>query len=248
MEPDSVVEAVPCASFASLPRFLALEIFARLPADARLLLALVSSSWRALVAEPSLWACVDLTSDASGVTRASDALLLACSAKARGGMRSLDVCGQVWAVSVYFRERPSVSHAALLTTLQNNAHSLRHLWALCPALQTDWTVWQFLNKIRPRTLATATELDYLLCAAPDLTHIEVDIDVDTFDASLLRNGVVSVRRLSVHHFTTSFSAFLVDARRCLSLVEMQLGGPLDAPDIEALLVCPQQTPHGAWPN
>ena len=77
-----------------LPHLLALDIFARLPADARLLLALVSPSWRALVTEPSLWACVDLL-EGSGVTRASDALLLACSAKARGGMRSLDVCGRV---------------------------------------------------------------------------------------------------------------------------------------------------------
>ena len=36
----------PHAGFASLPLFLALDIFARLPADARLLLALVSPSWR----------------------------------------------------------------------------------------------------------------------------------------------------------------------------------------------------------
>ena len=118
MEPDTGVQAVPCVSFASLPPFLALDIFARLPADARLLLALVSPSWRALVAEPTLWACVDL-SEASGVTRASDALLLACSAKARGGMRSLDVCGRVWAVGEHTpeNERPPISHAALLTTL-----------------------------------------------------------------------------------------------------------------------------------
>ena len=78
MESDSsAVE--PCVCFASLPRFLALDIFARLPADARLPLALVSPSWRALVAEPSLWACVDL-SEGSGVTRPSNALLLAISA------------------------------------------------------------------------------------------------------------------------------------------------------------------------
>ena len=110
MEPDSALEAVTCAGFASLPRFLALDIFARLPADARLLLALVSPSWRALAAEPSLWACVDL-SDASGLTRTSDTLLLACSAKARGGMRSLDVCGRVWAVDSRTpeNERPPIS-------------------------------------------------------------------------------------------------------------------------------------------
>ena len=60
MESDSAAQAAPRAGFSSLPRLLALDVFARLPADARLLLALVSPSWRALVAEPSLWACVDL--------------------------------------------------------------------------------------------------------------------------------------------------------------------------------------------
>ena len=230
MEPESGVEAVPCVGFASLPRFLALDIFARLPADARLLLALVSPSWRALVAEPSLWSCVDL-SDASGVTRASDALLLAVSAKARGGMRSLDVCGRVWAAhdNTPENERPPISHAALLMTLQNNAHSLRHLRALCPPL--DRRYWQFLNG------DTTLVVEDLLRAAPELTHIEVDVSVAAFDVSLLRN-VVSVRRLGVHTLNdhrTSFSAFWADTRRCLSLSELELNGRLDAGNVEALL-------------
>ena len=242
MEPDSAVEAVPCAGFASLPRLLALDIFARLPADARLLLALVSSSWRALVAEPSLWACVDVSAS-SGVTRASDALLLACSAKARGGMRSLDVCGQVWAVSVRTHKlRPPVSHAALQTTLQNNAHSLRHLRALCPPLDR-WQSpsglwhWRFLNEP-----ADTAVLDDLLRAAPGLKHVEVDISVAAFDASVLRNGVVSLRRLCVESdeppasfSAASFSAFLVDARRCSSLSELQLYRDLGAGEVESLL-------------
>ena len=208
MESDSAVEAAPCAGFASLPRFLALDIFARLPADARLLLALVSPTWRALVAEPSLWACVDL-SDASGVTRARDALLLAVSAKARGGMRVLDVCGRVWAAyeSTPVNERSPITIDALLTTLRNDAHSLRHLRALCPPL--DRWHWQFLN--RPNIAV----LDDLLHAAPGLSRIEVDITVAAFDASLLRNGVASVRRLCVYNPPASFSTCLVDARRCL---------------------------------
>ena len=193
MEPNS---AVPCAGFASLPRLLALDIFARLPADARLLLALVSPSWRALVAEPSLWACVDL-SEGSGVTRTSDALLLAVSAKARGGMRSLDVFGQVWAVDertwwteaarkyTFDNLRPPISHAALLTTLRNNAHSFGHLLARCPACY--WVGWRYLNH-----RATTAVLNDLLQAAPNLTQIEVDIRIDTFDALLLRSGVVGL--------------------------------------------------------
>ena len=215
-----------------LPHILALDIFARLPADARLLLALVSPSWRALVTEPSLWACVDLL-EGSGVTRASDALLLACSAKARGGMRSLDVCGRVWAVDEGTPdiERPPITIDALLTTLRNNARSLRHLRALCPPLDwrpLDGRAWQFFNR-------NTSILDDLLLAAPGLTRLELDITVDVFDASLLRNGVVSVRRVCVDYPPASFSAFLVDARRCLLLTELQLNGHLDAGNVEALL-------------
>ena len=126
---------------------MAFDIFARLPADARLLLALVSPYWRALVAEPSLWACVDL-SEGSGVTRPSNALLLAVSAKARGGLRSLDVCGRVFGVfeNTPVNEHPAISHAALLTTLRANALSLRNLRALCPPLDTRDVLWQYLNR------------------------------------------------------------------------------------------------------
>ena len=228
MDPGSAAEARPHTGFASLPRPLALDIFARLPADARLLLALVSPSWRALVAEPSLWACVDL-SEGSGVTRASDALLLACSAKARGGMRSLDVCGRVWAAGEYppENERAPITIDALQTTLRNNAHSLRHLRALCPPLNRR--LWQFLSG---RNTAVP---DDLLRAAPGLTRIQVDVTVDVFDASLLRNGVVSVRRLRVNDRHTSFSAFSVDALRCSSLSELQLAMRLDAGKVEGLV-------------
>ena len=79
-------------------------------------------------------------------------------------------------------------------------------------------------------------LDELLHAVPGLTRVEVDITVDDFDASLLRNGVVSVRRLSVHNCTAaSFSAFLLDAHRCLSLSKLELNGRRDAGQVEAPL-------------
>ena len=227
MEPDSGVAAIPCVGFVSLPRFLALNIFARLPADARLLLALVSPSWRALVAEPSLWTCVDL-SDTSGVTRASDALLLACSAKVRGGMRSLDVCGRVWAAHEHTpnKLRPPISSAGLLTTLRNNAHSFCHLRALCPPLD----IWRYLNESN-----TTAVLDNLLHAAPGLTRFEVDISVASLDEPLLRNGVVSVRRVYVHNRPSSFSAFLAEARRHVSLKELALLMRLDAGNVEELV-------------
>ena len=69
-----------------------------------------------------------------------------------------------------------------------------------------------------------------------MTRVDVDLTVDDFDASLLRNGVVSVRRLCVRNQqSASFSAFLVNARQCLSLSELELGMRLDAPEIEAFL-------------
>ena len=58
--------------------------------------------------------------------------------------------------------------------------------------------------------------------------------VDAFDASTLCNGVVSVRCLCVQN-PPSFLALSAEARRCLSLAEMQMYEPLDAGDVEALL-------------
>ena len=229
MEPESGVEAVPCVGFASLPRFLALDIFARLPADERLMLALVSTSWRTLVAEPSLWTCVDL-SQASGLTRASDAVLLACSAKARGGMRSLDVCGLVGGqTSTHKRLRTPISTSSLLTTLRNNAHSLRQLRALCTPFGTG--CWKFFYG----TTTDEAALDKILQAAPHLTSVDMDISVFRFDASLQRNGVLSLRRLWLLSAPASFSAFLSCAQQCPSLSELKLSFRVAAPDIEALL-------------
>ena len=67
--------------------------------------------------------------------------------------------------------------------------------------------------------------------------MDVDMSVVAFDAaSLLRNGVVSVRRLCVQNPPASFSAFLADARRCSSLSELQLNArPDTVPEIEALV-------------
>ena len=186
--------------FASLPRCLTLNIFARLPADARLLLALVCPSWRALVAEPSLWACVDL-SQASGVTRTSDALLLACSATARGGMRSLDVCGRVWtAVHRGFPRPPrsrDICAQVVLRTARENASSLRHLRALCPGFDSDvdkgLCTWRFVN-----AGAEGKLVDNLLLLAPGLTCVEVDLNATASEASgVLRNEALRVRSLVV---------------------------------------------------
>ena len=130
---------------------------------------------------------------------------------------------------------PPLTIDVLLTTLRNNARSLRHLRALCPSLDTRNLLWRSLNCNFGQPPSTAV-LDNLLRAAPGLKQVEVDISVAAFDSSLFHNGVVCVRRLIVDDpRPASCSAFLADARRCSSLSELQLIGGLDAGNVEALL-------------
>jgi hypothetical protein len=75
-------------------------IFARLPVDTRLRCAEVCRGWRTLLSERSLWTALDMTPE-SGVVCGHDeeegfdartvALLRAASARAGGGLRTLDV-------------------------------------------------------------------------------------------------------------------------------------------------------------
>jgi hypothetical protein len=76
-----------CTALAPLPQPLALRILALLPVDARARCACVSrGSWRATVADVSLWLRLDLT-PAGGVPqrRVTDALLRGAAARAAGG-------------------------------------------------------------------------------------------------------------------------------------------------------------------
>jgi hypothetical protein len=74
----------------ALPLALALRIFSLLPADARLLAAAVCRSWRAMLAERSLWTRLDL-SEASGVDNPTPLLLRAAAARAGGQLESLTI-------------------------------------------------------------------------------------------------------------------------------------------------------------
>lgn len=88
--------------------------------EERLLLALVSRSCRALVAEPVLWRVVSLATG-SGVGRASNALLRAVSKAASGSIVELDV-SQRWGVLL--------STEALQEVVRSSAANLRRLRVL----------------------------------------------------------------------------------------------------------------------
>jgi hypothetical protein len=75
-----------CDPFAALPLALALALFSLLPVDQRLRCAEVCRGWRAVLSDASLWLRLDLSA-ASGVARASDALLRAAAKRAAGACK-----------------------------------------------------------------------------------------------------------------------------------------------------------------
>lgn len=114
MRPELAALALP------LPLPLVLQVLLSLPVDQRLLAALVSRAFRAAVADPSLWRDVSMA-PGSGVSRASDSLLLAVARKARGQLVRLDVSELGGLIT-----RP-----ALLSVLRSNAGTLRDVRMLC---------------------------------------------------------------------------------------------------------------------
>ena len=74
-----------------LPPPLVRAVFTRLPADQRARAACVCRGWRAALADPSLWECLDLTREGGVVCRIDDRALRAAAARARGGLLKLSV-------------------------------------------------------------------------------------------------------------------------------------------------------------
>ena len=101
---------VACA-FSSLPIALVAAVFAKLPVKSRLRCAEVCKAWRAALSEPGLWTRVNLRD-----TDATDALVLAATARAAGKLRALDLT-----------DCPRVTHDTLLAVLRANAGALREL-------------------------------------------------------------------------------------------------------------------------
>jgi hypothetical protein len=170
--------AAAASSVTTLPHTLVLLVFARLPADARLLAAAVCRGWRAALSDAGLWLRLDLSA-ASGVSPtltathgALDGLLRAAAARAGGQLQTLDVRGA-----------SAVSDEALLAVVGANGGSLRSLTVTDVAPLTHLAVRALLR------------------AAPQLEAFDADAVCFTVDTarSMLRKqapfGPLRVRRL-----------------------------------------------------
>jgi hypothetical protein len=141
-------QLTPILTFASLPRALQVEVFARMPADARARAACVCRAWRAELSEHSLWLRLNLSPECGVArTRVTDALLRGAAAKARGGLTALDVS-----------ECPQLTHAGLLEVVTANAGALTELRLVIRA-----------------PYVTREQLGALLGAAPLLRECHADV-------------------------------------------------------------------------
>jgi hypothetical protein len=156
-------------ALAPLPLALVLHILSLLPVDARLCCAEVCRSWRAALEERSLWIRLDLS--ASGVSpkrEATDALLHAAAARARGELEALDL-----------RDCTRVTLDALLAVVTANGAALRELHTRNIWNRADESSWPL----------DTDELQALLRAAPRLAVCEADVYCRDFVLAhrLLRN-------------------------------------------------------------
>jgi hypothetical protein len=176
------------ATFASLPHTLALNVFARLPADARARAACVCTAWRTTINDVSLWTRLDL-SPASGVTCTVNIMALCAAAvRARGGLTALDVSG--------CRALVGGNSTALLIVVAVNAGALRELRVCEPA--DDTFKWRGALQLEAA--------EALLRAAPLLHVCELSITCNARAAPrLLRReppfGVVCALGLRVEFYT-----------------------------------------------
>jgi hypothetical protein len=211
MEPPPLPQdaALP-APLLHLPRALVHAIFAALPVDTRLRCSEVCRGWRAALLDPSLWTHVDLHGVLSTVEPRSyerlGALLRTVSARARGGMRSLDT-GDV-----------PLEPETLLAVITANAASLRALRS-CHAqeyrgaeAEENRADWFFPRGVHEQLV------ERLLRAAPRLDVFEADVGFDDNPqrvTALLRRAAplhapLRVRRLEVNMRGADWPAADVD--------------------------------------
>jgi hypothetical protein len=158
--------------FSTLALALTQHVLSLLPADARARAAAVCRAWRAACAERALWRTLDLSPGAGLARAATDAVLRAAAANARGQLTSLDISQCV-----------NVSFPELLGTVALNADSLRAL--------------RFLAGPEGELLAVP-RLGALLLAAPALTAMHADVQAESAPEArrLLSNaGVFAPLRL-----------------------------------------------------
>ena len=165
--------------FAALPHAVALQIFALVPADARVRATVMCRAWRATVLDPSLWTRLDL-SRASGVKRpVSDAVLRGAAALARGTLEVL-----------ILDDSNELTQKAMVDVIAANADSLRELSC---SYEYNLLFTGFAEE--------------LSLAAPQLQQFRADTIASVADASrMLRYeppfGALRLRRLDVRHVTT----------------------------------------------
>jgi hypothetical protein len=194
------------SALAPLPYALVLYIFSLLPVDQRLRCAEVSRGWRAVLSDASLWLRLDLSA-ASGVARATEALLCAATKRAAGGLQALDLT-----------DCRSISLDALLAVAVENTAALVELRI---AALDDTTHWWALE---------SAEIEQLLQAAPQLRVLEADVRCEAVGQArrLLRNeapfGPLRVRNLRVYRLrdADAVRSFTEDAAAHAWLTGVQL--------------------------
>jgi hypothetical protein len=204
-----------------LPHAVVLHIFALLPADARLRCVEVCRAWRATLADAAAWVALDL-SPACGVARFSEALLRAAAARARGQLRSLDLCGRV----------EDVPPATVLEVVQANPGLLE-----LRLLHTQPYVRLF----------SCAELEALLRAAPQLRVCDAEADCSLEEAQRMLThappfGPLRLAQLCVQMYDSSVAetlALLRDVDACPTVLELELhGAPLyEAAALDAVVDC-----------
>jgi hypothetical protein len=179
--------------FAALPHALALALFALLPVDQRMRCAEVCRGWRAALSDASLWLRLDL-SPASGVARATDALVRAAAARAAGRLQALHL---------YLSEHNS--HDAICAVAAANAGALVELRMATPHDDDEWRA------------ASVEQLEALLRVAPLLHVLEANVSCSgTEEAThLLRNEAP----FGPLHIRTLHAFGLEDAAAVRSLAE-----------------------------
>ena len=200
----------------ALPRPLMIAIFALLPVDTRLFCSEVNRAWRALLADSTLFACLDL-STSSGLKYFSWPLLRAAVAKAGGQLRTLDLTGQLVV--------GDTDLCRLREVVAANAATLTEL--LLDKSQGDFTVEQVLA---------------LLDAAPTLTLLDIQsVDIrenHQVARAMLRNKApfqgLRLRRLRMSDGLNSpakVATFCSNLRRHASIEQLNLGSAvLDTSD------------------
>ena len=185
----------------ALPRPLVLAVFARLPVDTRLRCSEVNRAWRALLAETSLWICLDLSTSSGLIEPCSEPLLRAAVAKAGGQLRALDITGR-------FQDFELDDNRLLLELLAANATTLTEL------------------RVNSGRFWSSQRVRAVLEAAPALSLFEssVSMDQDGEDAhAILRNEppfqAVRVRRLLVNEFLSETTVAMSSALRCHASID-----------------------------